>query len=60
MATVERILFALGALQSVAVAALVLWLYSQYPEVGVTGLIAPVVLLIFGALCARQAREASS
>ncbi|MFC7140979.1 hypothetical protein ACFQMA_14235 [Halosimplex aquaticum] len=60
MATVERILFALGALESAAIAALVLWLYLQYPEMGVMGLIAPVVVLIFGALCARQAREASA
>ncbi|WP_415379470.1 hypothetical protein [Halosimplex sp. TS25] len=60
MVTVERALYALGALESIAAAVLVLWLFFRYPQMGVIGVIAPLFVLGIGALSARQAREASA
>lgn len=53
-------MYVFGALESVAFAALFLWLFLQYPQIGVMGVIAPLFLLGIGALCTRKARGASS
>lgn len=53
-------MFALGALSCAAATALTTWLFRRSPQVGLAGLVAPVVLLCVGALCARKALDPSA